>query len=50
MQTLEEPQTIFDLTPDELDILILHRKLSPKNQAEFDNYIFELTKDKMQER
>lgn len=30
----KEPQTIFDLEPDELDLLILFRKLSPENQKE----------------
>lgn len=30
----EEPQTIFDLEPDELDFLILFRNLSLKNQKE----------------
>lgn len=50
MQTPDEPQTIFDLTPDELDTLILYRKLSPEHQQKLSDQIYELTKNRKQER
>ena len=50
MESPEEPQTIFDLTPDELDTLILFRKLSPEQQQKLADQIYELTKNKMPER
>lgn len=33
METAEEPQTVTDLTFDELDIFILYRKFSPEKQS-----------------
>ncbi len=44
MEVAEEPQTIFDLTPDELDTLILYRKLSPEGKTKLENYINEQIK------
>jgi|GEM_PF-5054109 len=50
MDSIEEPQTIFDLTSGELDVLILYRKLSPEQQNKLADYFSEQTKDKMPER
>lgn len=50
MESPEEPQTIFDLTPDELALLISYRKLSPEQQQKLADQIYKLTKNKMPER
>ena len=50
MESIEEPQTIFDLTSSELDVLMLYRKLSPEQQNIIADYISEQTKDKLLER
>lgn len=50
MESPEEPQTIFDLTPDELDTLILFRKLSRENQTKLAEFILAKTKDIMSKR
>lgn len=35
MNNINDPETIFDLDSDELDLLINFRKLSPEHQKEF---------------
>lgn len=44
------PETIFDLDPDELDFLILLRKLTPEQQQKLADNLYEQTKDIMPER
>lgn len=41
---IEEPETIFDLEPDELDVLIQFRKLSSDKQKKIVEYIKEKIK------